>query len=115
MHKQLSRGENQGACSQSRGLRSSLVAANPRRCKSNLWRALAPHVKPAWGAAWHQRLVTVFSEVRANFWRSEHPVFRRLNALFSEHFAVFRTLILPGWEELCSRGTGGTELGQLQA
>lgn len=72
MHKQLSQGENQGTCSQSLGLSSSLIAAKPSKFKSNLWRAVkprqapAPRVKPMLGATWQHRSVAVFSEVRSN-------------------------------------------------
>lgn len=51
MHKQLSQGENQGACSQSPGLSSGLIAAKWSKFKSNSWRVPAPCVKPALGAS----------------------------------------------------------------
>lgn len=66
MHKQLSQGENQGACSQSLGLSSSPIAAKPSEFKSNSGRVPAPRVKPALGATWQHRSVAVFSEVRSN-------------------------------------------------
>lgn len=51
MHKQLSQGENQGACSRSPGLSSSLIAAKLSQFKSNSWRVPAPCVKLALGAS----------------------------------------------------------------
>lgn len=47
MHKQLSQGENQGACSYSVGLSLNVIAVKPR--KFNSYWAPALHIKPELG------------------------------------------------------------------
>lgn len=90
MHKQLSQGGNQGACSYSVGLGSNLIAVKPS--KFNSCQAPASHIKPELGASPTQY---VSSQRPGQIYRrNEHPVFWRLNAHFSEYLTVLSILIL---------------------